>query len=80
MPKLMRPPVRIWFPLKADQRAVTALENGMIAAAVVTIGLAGFNVIGDDVAAKFSIVKNAMDPAAATTTTASPPPTHRYDD
>ncbi len=42
---------------RRDRRAVTALEYGLIAAAVVAIGLAGFSVVGTDLATKFTAVQ-----------------------
>ncbi len=51
--------------LRADRRGVTALEYGLIAAAVVAIGLAGFSVIGEDLANKVTAVQNTMDSADA---------------
>jgi Flp pilus assembly pilin Flp len=39
---------------------VTALEYGRIAAAVVAVGLAGFSVIGTNLAAKFNNVSAAL--------------------
>lgn len=61
----MSAPQRNWAGLRKDRHAVTALEYGLIAAAVVAIGLAGFSVIGTDLAAKVGSVESAMDPAAA---------------
>lgn len=46
--------------LRTDRRAVTALEYGLIAAAVVAIGLAGFSVIGDNLQTKFTDVEAAL--------------------
>jgi pilus assembly protein Flp/PilA len=46
--------------LRHDRRAVTALEYGLIAAAVVAVGLAGFSVIGTNLAAKFNNVSAAL--------------------
>lgn len=57
------------FRLLPDTRAVTALEYGIIAAAVVSIGLAGFSVVGDDLAAKFNLVGGALtDPTSGSAT------------
>ena len=47
--------------LRGDRRAVTALEYGLIAAAVVAIGLAGFSIIGTDLAAKVTSVQTTLD-------------------
>jgi pilus assembly protein Flp/PilA len=46
--------------LRHDRRGVTALEYGLIAASVVAIGLAGFSIIGQDVADKFNSVEAAL--------------------
>lgn len=46
--------------LHRDRRAVTALEYGLIAAVVVAVGLAGFSIIGDDLATKYSSVQEAL--------------------
>lgn len=46
--------------LHRDRRAVTALEYALIGATVVAVGLAGFSVIGDDLAPKFTSVQQAM--------------------
>lgn len=46
--------------LRDDRRAVTALEYGLIAAAVVAIGLAGFSVIGTSLEEKFNDVSNNL--------------------
>ena len=52
--------------LRRDQRAVTALEYGLIAAAVVAVGLAGFSLIGGDLANMFNSVSNVMDETGPT--------------
>jgi Flp pilus assembly pilin Flp len=52
--------IRGWLELKVDRRAVTALEYGLIAAAVVAVGLVGMNAIGNSDAVKFTGVKAAM--------------------
>ena len=52
--------LKIWLELRFDRRAVTALEYGLIAATVVAIGLAGFNVIGTNAAAKMTKVKASV--------------------
>ena len=54
--------------LRKDRRAVTALEYGLIAAAVVAVGLSGFSLIGDSLAGKVNIINSAMsDPAEPAT-------------
>ena len=52
--------IKTWIELKTDKRAVTALEYGLIAAAVVAVGLAGFSVVGTSLATKMTSVKNAL--------------------
>lgn len=46
--------------LRDDCKAVTALEYGLIAAAVVAVGLAGFSIIGDNLHSKMATVDTAM--------------------
>ena len=45
---------------RKDQRAVTALEYGLIAASVVAIGLAGFSVIGDTLNSKVTNIESVL--------------------
>lgn len=47
-----------------DRKGVTALEYGVIAAATIVIGLAGFGAIGTDVANIFTNVAGKLVPAA----------------
>ena len=46
--------------LRSDRRAVTALEYGLIAGAVVAIGLASFSVIGTELSDKFSAIADEL--------------------
>jgi Flp pilus assembly pilin Flp len=46
--------------LRRDRRGVTALEYGLIAAAVVAVGLAGFNIVGFQVATKVLCVSSTL--------------------
>lgn len=46
--------------LRLDRRAVTSLEYGIIAAAVVVVGLASFSTVGTRVGGKMTSVKAAM--------------------
>jgi len=48
----------------ADRKGVTALEYGVIAAATIVVGLAGFGAIGTDVATVFTNVAGLLVPAA----------------
>lgn len=43
-----------------DRRAVTALEYGLIAAAIVVVGLSAFSVIGDQLANNVANLTEAM--------------------
>ena len=52
--------IKTWLVLKTDQRAVTALEYGLIAAAVVAVGLAGFSAVGTTMATKVNNIKNVF--------------------
>lgn len=52
--------IKTWLELKTDKRAVTALEYGLIAAAVVAVGLAGFSIVGTNLAVKMTAVKAAL--------------------
>lgn len=44
----------------ADRRAVTALEYGLIAAAVVAVGLTGFSVLEQNLSDKFNSVGDML--------------------
>ncbi len=46
--------------IRVDRRGVTALEYGLIAAAVVAVGLAGFSVIGDRLSAEYTNVSGTL--------------------
>ncbi len=52
--------LRQWLQLKVDRRAVTALEYGLIAAAVVAVGMVSVNAIGTSDTIKFTAVKAAL--------------------
>ena len=47
--------------LASDRKGVTALEYGLIAAAVVAVGLASFSIIGTELATKMNTVQTALD-------------------
>jgi len=51
---------RTWLELKTDRRAVTALEYGLIAGAIVAVILVGFNVLASDLSAKFSTIGGTL--------------------
>ena len=52
--------VKTWLELKTDKRAVTALEYGLIAAAVVAVGLVGFGSLMTKLSAEFTTVANKL--------------------
>ena len=52
--------IRTWLELKTDKRAVTALEYGLIAAAIAAVSLAGFTAIGTNLNAKLTTVSNSL--------------------
>jgi Flp pilus assembly pilin Flp len=49
-----------WLALKTDRRAVTALEYGLIAGAIVAIVAVGFTVLANDLSSKFSDVGGSL--------------------
>ena len=48
--------VEFWVKLKADHRAVTALEYGLIAGVIVATIAAGFGVLAGDLSSQFSSI------------------------
>lgn len=52
--------VKTWLELKTDRRAVTALEYGLIAGAIVATVLVGFNVLATDLSAKFNGIGGSL--------------------
>lgn len=48
--------IKTWLELKTDKRAVTALEYGLIAAAVVAVGLVGFGSLMTKLSTEFNTV------------------------
>ena len=52
--------IKTWLELKTDKRAVTALEYGLIAAAVVVTGLAAFGGIGTKLATTVGNINGKM--------------------
>lgn len=46
--------VKTWVELKADKRAVTALEYALIAGVIVAVVVVGFGTLATDVSSKFS--------------------------
>ena len=51
---------KTWMSLKTDRRAVTALEYGLIAGAIVAVVLLGFNLLAGDLSNKFSNVGHSL--------------------
>ena len=52
MPKF----AKLWFALRADRRAVTALEYGLIAGMIIAVIGVGFAVLADDLSQQFANV------------------------
>jgi Flp pilus assembly pilin Flp len=50
----------VWLQLKADRRAVTALEYGIIAAVIVATISVGFRLLANSVSTKFSVLGNSL--------------------
>jgi Flp pilus assembly pilin Flp len=51
---------KTWLELKTDKRAVTALEYGLIAGAIVAVILVGFNTLAGNLSAKFSAIGTSL--------------------
>lgn len=49
-----------WCALKADRRAVTALEYALIAGVIVATILVGFNVLATDMSTKFNSIGTSL--------------------
>lgn len=49
-----------WLTLKADRRAVTALEYGLIAALIATVIIGGVTTIGTKLSATFLTIGNGI--------------------
>jgi len=52
--------IKTWLELKTDKRAVTALEYGIIAAVMVGVCLAGFNVLGGKLTTELTSISNKL--------------------
>jgi Flp pilus assembly pilin Flp len=48
--------LKTWLELKADRRAVTALEYGLIAGVIVATVAVGFGVLANDLSNKFNSI------------------------
>ena len=52
--------VRVWLSLKADRRAVTALEYGLIAGVIVATIAVGFSLLANSLSDKFSGIGTSL--------------------
>ena len=52
--------LKTWLALKTDQRAVTALEYGLIAAVLVATVMVGFGTLGGDLKTQFENIGNSL--------------------
>jgi Flp pilus assembly pilin Flp len=52
--------VKLWLSLKSDQRAVTALEYGLIAGVIVATIAVGFSLLANDLSQEFSNIGNSL--------------------
>jgi Flp pilus assembly pilin Flp len=50
----------VWLQIKADRRAVTALEYGLIAAIIVATIVGGFRLLANSVSTKFSTIGGSL--------------------
>jgi Flp pilus assembly pilin Flp len=50
----------LWLNLKADRRAVTALEYGLIAGVIVATIAVGFALLANDLSQQFSNIGNSL--------------------
>lgn len=57
---LIRHALRYLNRLRTDRRTVTSLEYGIIAAAIVIVGLASLSTVGTKVGTKMTSVKSAL--------------------
>jgi Flp pilus assembly pilin Flp len=51
---------RLWPALKADRRAVTALEYGLIAGIITVTIMAGFSILANSLSAEFASIGNSL--------------------
>jgi pilus assembly protein Flp/PilA len=52
--------ITTWLQLKADRRAVTALEYGLIASIIAATIMVGFRLLANNLSTKFSTVGNGL--------------------
>ena len=50
----------LWLKLRADRRAVTALEYGLIAGVIVATIAVGFALLANDLSSQFSNIGNSV--------------------
>jgi Flp pilus assembly pilin Flp len=51
---------KLWFGLRSDRRAVTALEYGLIAGVIVATIAVGFALLANDLSAQFENIGNSL--------------------
>jgi Flp pilus assembly pilin Flp len=51
---------KLWLTLRADRKAVTALEYGLIAGVIVATIMFGFTLLADDLSQQFQSVGNTV--------------------
>ena len=51
---------RVWLTLKADRRAVTALEYGLIAGVIVATIAVGFSILANGLSTEFSNIGGSI--------------------
>ena len=51
---------KLWFGLRADRRAVTALEYGLIAGVIVATIAVGFSLLANDLSHEFETIGNSV--------------------
>ena len=52
--------IKTWLELKADRRAVTALEYGLIAAVVAAVMVVGAGTLGTNLSSKFTALAGQL--------------------
>ena len=52
--------VKTWVELKADKRAVTALEYALIAGVIVAVVVVGFGTLAGNISDKFSAIGSGV--------------------
>lgn len=52
--------VKTWLEIKADRRAVTALEYGLIAAVIAGVAVVGFSAIGTSLNTQLNLLANKI--------------------